>query len=72
VPSHAEELKQARQQVEQAQRRIEEQIDLVERLRADGYDVQLAELLLLTLLEVRLKFELHLNTLEQKDVLRSR
>ena len=67
MPSHREELKQAREQVEQAQHRIEEQIDLIERLRADGYDVQLAELLLLTLVEVRLKFARHLDDLEKKD-----
>ena len=67
MPSHAEELKQARQQVEQAQGRIEDQIDLVERLRGDGYDVQLAELLLLTLVEVRPQFARHLDGLEKKD-----
>ena len=72
MPSHAEELKQARQQVEQAQRRIEEQIGLIERLRADGYDVQMAELLLVTLVEVRLKFARHLDSLEQKDLPRGR
>jgi hypothetical protein len=66
VPSRRAELDQARQQVEHAQKRIEEQIDLIERLRADGHDVRLAELLLVTLLDVRLKFSRHLDALEGK------
>jgi hypothetical protein len=66
MPSQGVALAQARQQIEYAQQRIEEQIDLVERLRADGHDVQLAELLLVTLLDVKLKFTRHLDALEGK------
>ena len=66
MPSRREELAQARQQIEHAQRRIEEQIDLIERLKRDGHDVRLAELLLVTLLDVRLKFTRHLDALEGK------
>ena len=66
MPSEKKQLAQAGEQIEQAQRRIEEQIDLIERLRADGHDTRLAELLLVTLIEVRLKFTRHLDALEGK------
>ena len=66
MPSRAQQLAQARQQIEYAQQRIEEQIDLIERLRVDGHDVRLAELLLVTLLDVKLKFSRHLDALEGK------
>ena len=66
MPSQGVELAQARQQIEHAQQRTEEQIDLIERLSADGHDVRLAELLLVTLLDVKLKFTRHLDALEGK------
>jgi hypothetical protein len=66
MPSLRVQLAQAREQVEHAQRRIEEQIDLIQRLRADGHDPKLAELLLVTLVDVRLKFSRHLDALEGK------
>jgi hypothetical protein len=66
MPSSAVQLDQAKAQINYAQRRIEEQIDLIERLRSDGHDTKLAELLLITLLEVRLKFTRHLDALEGK------
>ena len=64
MPSRAEELSQARTQIEHAQRRIEEQIELIDRLHADGYETRSAELLLVTLLDVRLKFTRHPDALE--------
>lgn len=66
MPSEIKQLAQAKEQVEHAQRRIEEQINLIERLRADGHDTKLADLLLITLLDVRLKFTRHLDALEGK------
>lgn len=66
MPSQAVQLAQAKEQIKQAQKRIEEQIDLIQRLRADGHDTKLADLLLITLLEVRLNFTRHLDALEGK------
>lgn len=66
MPSEIVQLAQAKEQIEQTQRQIEEQIDLIDRLRADKHDTKIAELLLITLLDVRLKFTRHLDALEGK------
>jgi hypothetical protein len=46
MPSFQEQLEQARNHVDQARHRIEEQNSLIERLKADGHDTKPAELLL--------------------------
>ena len=40
LPSEIVQLAQAKEQIEQTQRRIEEQIDLIDRLRADKHDTR--------------------------------
>ena len=66
VPSLRAQLTQAQRHVEQAEKSIEEQILLIERLAADGHNTDAAERLLVTLTEVMEKLTLHRNELERE------
>ena len=65
MPSRAEELRQAREHVEQANQRVIEQTALLERLRSNGHDTEAAEQLLAVFIEVAAKLSFHRNRLER-------
>jgi len=52
MSSLAEQLAQARQHMEQARQRIEEQTALISRLQSDGHDTKAAESLLATFIDL--------------------
>ena len=66
------ELEQARSHVEEAQRRIEEQVILIERLRSDRHDTAAAERLLATFIDLVAKLTVHRNNLEREAEERAR
>jgi hypothetical protein len=66
MPSFREQLAQAHEHVRQAQKRIEEQIILIDRLRWDGHDTQAAERLLTTFIDLMAKLTLHRDELERE------
>lgn len=67
MPSRAEELRQAREHLELAHRRVAEQTALIERLRSDGHDTVAAEQLLAIYIEVMGKLSVHLGILERRE-----
>ena len=60
-------LTQAQRHVEEAEKGIEEQIVLSERLAADGHNTAAAERLLATLIEILEKLTLHRDELERES-----
>ena len=72
MPSLREQLAQARDHVVQAQKRIEQQTILIDRLRSDGYDAAAAERLLATFIDLMTKLTLHRDQLEREAEERAR
>ena len=72
MPSLQVELEQARSHVEQAQKRIEEQVILIERLRSDRHDAAAAERLLATFIDLMGKLTVHRDNLEREAEERAR
>jgi hypothetical protein len=72
MPSFREQLFQARDLVAQTQRRIEQQIILIEHLRSDGYDTAAAERLLASLMDFMTKVNAHRDELEREAEERAR
>jgi hypothetical protein len=66
MPSLQAQLLQAHEHVRQAQKRIEEQVILIDRLRSDGHDTQAAERLLTTFIDLMAKLTLHRDELERE------
>ena len=66
MPSLTEQLNQARDHVAQAQKRIDEQVVLIERLQADGHDTGTADHLLATYIELMAKLTVYCSDLERK------
>ena len=72
MPSLREQLAQARDHVVQAQKRIEQQTILIDRLRSDGHDAAAAERLLATFIDLMTKLTLHRDQLEREAEERAR
>jgi hypothetical protein len=72
MSSLAEQLAQARQHVEQARQRIEDQTALISRLQSDGHDTKAAERLLATFIDLTTKLTLHRDLLEREAEYRAR
>lgn len=70
MPSLQRELELARQYVRDTQQRIEDQTELIERLRADGHDPAPAERLLATFLQLMDVLTTERNKLERSAGLR--
>ena len=66
MPSHTEQLEQAREHVRQAQQRIEDQTALISRLRSDGHNTEPAESLLATFIDLMTRLTLHRELLERE------
>ena len=72
MPSLGLQLDQAREHVRRTQERIEEQTDLIARLRSDGHDTDAAERLLATFIDLMAKLTLHLDEMEREAEERAR
>jgi hypothetical protein len=66
MPSLRKQLAEAREHVVQAQKRIEQQVILIDRLRSDGHDTAAAERLLATLIDLMTQLTLHRDKLERE------
>ena len=72
MPSLGKQLEQAREDVENVKRRIEEQSALIERLQSDGHDTGAADRLMATFLDLLNKLTLHRDILEREAEERAR
>jgi DNA repair exonuclease SbcCD ATPase subunit len=72
VPSLQAQLEQARNYVEETQKRIHDQLALIDRLKSDRHDTEAAERLLATFIDLMSKLTMHRNNLKRAAEERAR